>query len=170
MKFSVTVLTLLFSTLVAADGLSFFGSGQRVLDDKGGPVTGDSPLKYCKAQHADDILSLDHVNLSPNPPTAGNKLTIEAVGTLLEPLEKDAYVILQVKYGLIRLVNMKQDLCDQVSNVNLECPVQEGKITISKDVDLPSEIPPGKYEVLADAYTKDDRHIICLEATVVFSR
>jgi len=172
MKFSISLITLLFSTsLVAADGLSFFGNGQNVLDDKGGPVPGENPLTYCKADHSSDILQLDHVNLNPNPPTAGNTLTIEAVGKLLQPLEKGAYVVLQVKYGLIRLVNVQQDLCDQVSNVDLECPIDEGKITIVKDVELPKEIPPGTYSVFADAYTKDGKdHIICLEATVTFTR
>ncbi|ESZ95695.1 putative Phosphatidylglycerol/phosphatidylinositol transfer protein [Sclerotinia borealis F-4128] len=172
MKFSISVLTLLFSSsLVAAEGLSLFGNGQKVLDDKGGAVPGINPLTYCKADHSSDILQLDHVNLTPNPPTAGNKLTIEAVGTLSQKLEKGAYVILQVKYGLIRLVNMQQDLCDQVANVDLKCPVDEGKITIVKDVDLPKEIPPGTYSVFADAYTKDGKdHIICLEATITFSR
>jgi hypothetical protein len=170
MKFSATILTLLFSNLVASNGLSFFSGGQKTLEDKGGPVTGDSPLTYCQAQHDDDILVLDHVNLTPNPPTAGNTLTIEAVGTLLEPLEKDSYVILTVKYGLIKLVNTRQDLCAQVSNVDLECPVEKGKITIQKDVELPAEIPNGKYTVFADAYTRDNKKIICLEATVVFAK
>ena len=61
---------------------------------------------------------------------------------MLEDIEKKAYVILQVKYGLIRLVNTQADLCDQVSNVDLECPIKKGKTTITKDVELPKEIPP----------------------------
>jgi hypothetical protein len=69
-------------------------------------------------------------------------LTIEASGELLEDIEKGAYVILQVKYGLIRLVNTQADLCEQVSNVDLECPIKKGKTTITKDVELPNEIPP----------------------------
>ncbi|QSZ33120.1 hypothetical protein DSL72_002706 [Monilinia vaccinii-corymbosi] len=172
MKFSTSLITFLFSsTLVAAEGFSLFGNGQKVLDNKGAAVPGSNPLTHCKADHSSDILKLDHVNLSPNPPTAGNKLIIEAVGTLTHKLEKGAYVILQVKYGLIRLINMQQDLCDQVSNVDLECPVDKGKIKITKDVDLPKEIPPGTYSVFADAYTKDGKeHIICLEATITFSR
>lgn len=71
MKFSISLITLLFSsTFVTAEGLSFYGNGQKVLDDKGGPVPGNNPLTYCKADHSSDILSLDHVNLNPNPPTA----------------------------------------------------------------------------------------------------
>ncbi|CZR62456.1 probable phosphatidylglycerol/phosphatidylinositol transfer protein [Phialocephala subalpina] len=166
MKLPLSLASLLLSTFVAAEGLSLFG-GQKVLDEAT-KVPGDNPLNYCAAEHSDDILVLDHVNLNPNPPSAGQSLTIEAVGTLLEDVEEGAYVILQVKYGLIRLVNTQANLCDQVSNVDLSCPIKKGKATITKDVELPKEIPPGKYTVFADAYTKDAKKIICLEATVQF--
>jgi hypothetical protein len=71
MKLSLGLITLLLSSLVASEGLSFsFGvSGQKPLGD-GEAVPGDNPLTYCKAEHADDILILDHVNLTPNPPQA----------------------------------------------------------------------------------------------------
>lgn len=72
----------------------------------------------------------------------GETLTIEAVGDLLEDVGEGAYVVLQVKYGLIRLVNTEADLCEQVSNVDLSCPIKKGKTTITKDVELPKEIPP----------------------------
>jgi ML domain len=99
-------------------------------------------------------------------------------------VEAGAYVVLQVKYGLITLVKQTMDLCDQVKNVDLDCPI-EGDVTITKDVDLPREIPPvclhvslqialanqlkqGLYTVLADAYTKDDDKLTCLTAKVRF--
>jgi len=167
MKLSLSLVTVLLSTFVSSEGLSLFGGGQKVLDEAT-KVPGDNPLSYCQAEHVDDLLVLDHVNLDPNPPNAGQTLTIEAVGTLLEDVEDGAYVILQVKYGLIRLVNTQANLCEQVSNVDLSCPVKKGKTTITKDVELPNEIPPGKYTVFADAYTKDKKKIICLEATVQF--
>lgn len=72
----------------------------------------------------------------------GASLTIEAVATFLEDVEEGAYVILQVKYGLIKLVNTEADLCDQVSNVDLECPIKKGQRIIRKEVELPKEIPP----------------------------
>lgn len=77
-----------------------------------------------------------------NRANRGESLTIDVVGTLLEDVEEGAYVILQVKYGLIRLVNTQADLCEQVTNVDLKCPIKKGKTTISKDVQLPKEIPP----------------------------
>jgi ML domain len=109
-------------------------------------------------------------------------------------VEAGAYVVLQVKYGLITLVKQTVDLCDQVKNVELSCPLDAGDLTIKKDVDLPKEIPPvrvifsnpfscicisyvsgmanninqGQYTVLADAYTKDDEPITCLTAKIKF--
>ena len=59
-----------------------------------------------------------------------------------ETIVKGAYIQLQVKYGLIRLVNAKADLCEQVENVDLECPIEKGVVSITKDIELPKEIPP----------------------------
>lgn len=65
-----------------------------------------------------------------------------ASGFVNETIVQDAYVILQVKYGLIRLISTKADLCEQIKNVDLECPIEKGKIAIVKDIELPKEIPP----------------------------
>lgn len=78
--------------------------------------------------------------------------------------------MLQVKYGLIRIINQKANLCDTVQNVDLECPLKKGNLKLTKDVDLPKEIPPGKYNVVADVMSKDDEKITCLTATVEFHR
>lgn len=77
---------------------------------------------------------------------------------------------LQVKYGLITIIRQTADLCDTVKNVDLECPLDEGETKLSKDVDLPKQIPPGKYTVTADVYTKDEEEVTCLQATVEFKR
>jgi len=80
-------------------------------------------------------------------------------------------VQLQVKYGLITIIRQKADLCDTVGKVDLECPLVKDKETVlSKDVDLPREIPPGKYTVVADVFTQDDKKVTCLTATVEFHR
>lgn len=53
-----------------------------------------------------------------------------------------AYVTIVVKYGLIKILTLKEDLCDQMKNVDKECPLKKGDTTITKDVELPSRIPP----------------------------
>ncbi|KAL2171717.1 hypothetical protein VTG60DRAFT_2013 [Thermothelomyces hinnuleus] len=133
-------------------------------------VPGQNPLKFCDADRATDLVTIDEVILTPNPPEAGTTLVIEATGTVKERILQGAYVNLEVKYGYIRLINTQADLCKEIQNVDLECPIEKGKISITKTVDLPKEIPPGKYTVQADVYTKDNEHITCLTATVFFNR
>ena len=77
---------------------------------------------------------------------------------------------LQVKYGLITIIKQDADLCDTVKNVDLACPIKKGTTELTKEVELPKQIPPGKYTVLADVETKDKKKVTCLTATVVFSR
>lgn len=73
---------------------------------------------------------------------SGVTLSIKASGVLSEDVEEGAKVHLQVKYGLIRIINQEADLCDNLKNVDLECPLKKGPMELTKDVDLPKEIPP----------------------------
>ncbi|KAF2013014.1 hypothetical protein BU24DRAFT_425582 [Aaosphaeria arxii CBS 175.79] len=132
-------------------------------------VPGSNPLFFC-ADPKDNLLEIEKVDLSPNPPEAGKTLTIKATGDFKEKIDEGAKVHVQVKYGLITLINQEADLCDTITNVDLKCPLEKGEMTLSKDVELPSQIPPGKYSVLADVYTKDGDKITCLTAHVEFHR
>lgn len=49
---------------------------------------------------------------------------------------------LQVKYGLITLINQERDACDTIEQADLKCPLKKGELSLTKDVDLPREIPP----------------------------
>ncbi|KAK0671138.1 putative Phosphatidylglycerol/phosphatidylinositol transfer protein precursor [Cercophora samala] len=169
MRFSTTVLAL--ATAVSANPLNtFHGEKQSLVRRDDLAIPGDNPLKYCDADRGDDIITIEKVDLTPNPPEAGTTLVIEASGTVKETILEGAYVNLQVKYGYIRLINTQADLCKEIKNVDLDCPIEKGKISITKSVDLPKEIPPGKYTVEADVYSVDDEHITCLTATVVFGK
>ncbi|KAI0815438.1 phosphatidylinositol transfer protein [Xylaria sp. FL0064] len=131
-------------------------------------VPGDSPLQFCDADHSEDMVHIENVDLLPNPPESGADLVIRATGTVFERIEEGAYVQLVVKYGLIRLINTTADLCEQVENVDLKCPIEKGVLSITKSVEIPKEVPPGTYNVFADVYSVDDKPITCLQATVTF--
>jgi hypothetical protein len=95
---------------------------------------------------------------------------------------------IQVKYGLITLINQERDLCETIEKADLECPLKKGEMSMTKDVDLPNEIPPvcrvptlklrsweltctqGTYTVIADVYTESGKKITCLTAKVAFHR
>ncbi|MCJ1260305.1 Phosphatidylglycerol/phosphatidylinositol transfer protein [Lobaria immixta] len=164
MKFTATLLTLLFASLAASTSL--FGSSQTILADDDVDVPGKNPLKFCQAND-NYLLTIDFVDLTPNPPLPGKTLTIKAAGNFTADVAEGAYINLSVKYGLITLLRRQADLCEQMKNVDEECPL-DGEKVLTKDVELPSRIPPGSYSVLADVYTKDDEQITCLIADVHF--
>ena len=66
---------------------------------------------------------------------------IEAAGSFTEEVEEGAYINLSVKYGLIKLISLKVDLCEQMKEVDETCPLNGDK-KITKSVDIPSEVPP----------------------------
>ncbi|KAL8642436.1 MAG: hypothetical protein Q9228_000864 [Teloschistes exilis] len=164
MKLLLACCPLFLSTLVASHSFLAGSLGQKPLVDLS--VPGDNPLEFC-SDPSGFILTINHVDLEPNPPKKGQALQIKAKGNFTEEIEQDAYINLSVKYGLITLVNTKADLCEQMKEVDETCPLR-GVKDFTKEVTLPKEIPPGKYTVLADVYTKYDEKITCLKAQVQF--
>ncbi|KAL8780486.1 MAG: hypothetical protein Q9213_006446 [Squamulea squamosa] len=167
MKLAFSTAPLFLSCLVASRSFPFVGNQQQILADDNLSVPGNNPLSFC-SDPTNFILTIDNVDLDPNPPVKGEALQIKAKGNFTEKVEQDAYINLSVKYGLITLINTKADLCEQMKEVDESCPL-EGAKDFTKDVTLPKEIPRGSYTVLADVYTKDDEQITCLKATVHFS-
>ncbi|KIV89454.1 hypothetical protein PV10_06853 [Exophiala mesophila] len=168
MKVSSVVLALLSATAVSSRSL--FGSSQNALvDEPKFPVPGKNPLNFC-ADPKDYILTVDFVDLVPNPPVPGEKLTIIANGTFSKDIDPGATVFLQVKYGLITLIKQEADLCDNLGQIDLSCPLKEGALSLVKEVDIPKQVPPGKYTVLADVNTVDKEKVTCMESTITFTR
>ncbi|KAH1489718.1 Phosphatidylglycerol/phosphatidylinositol transfer protein [Aspergillus fumigatus] len=160
---AATLFVCLAPLSASARSISFLDSTQAPIQLETFPVKGDNPLVYC-SDPSGNILQIESVDLVPNPPLPGQTLSINASGNLKERVEEGAYVALEVKYGLITLIKQTADLCEQIKNVDLECPLEKGEMTLTKQVDLPSHIPPGKYNVHADVYTKDGKKITCLDA------
>lgn len=131
------------------------------------PIPGDSPLLQCDVTEP-QLLNLQSVIIEPNPPVKGANLTIVAKGYLAKDIVDGAYVEVDVRYGFIKLVHETFDICEEITKVDMECPVKAGQQIVMKEVEIPAEVPPGKYTVVARAYTKDDEFITCLSGTVEF--
>jgi len=131
------------------------------------PVPGDNPFLFCddSAEHTVDITRVD---LDPNPLVAGMPLRIKASGTVKATVLPDAAVDVTVKYGLITMLRQKFDICENADQVDMECPIKEGKLNLEKSVDIPRQIPPGKYTVMANATNFDGSLLTCIMATVSF--
>lgn len=144
-------------------------SNQHILSDGVDKnVPGNNDFSYCNEDFKEDIVQLDFVDLSPKVPKKGEKFLIKASGKLREETKEGAFVRVKVAYGLITLINIQADLCEQISNVDLSCPLEKGTFKIEKEVKLPSEIPMGIYRVSADAYNVDDERLVCLTSQIKF--
>jgi hypothetical protein len=71
---------------------------------------------------------------------SGQKLTVTANGTFTKDIEPGATVFLQVKYGLITLIKQEADLCDNLPKIDLACPLKEGVLSITKEVNIPAQV------------------------------
>lgn len=131
-------------------------------------IPGGSPLELCDAS-SQQLLTINSLEISPNPPQRGQNLTIVGDGLLLKAIEDGAYVDVVVNYGYIKLIQQTYDLCEELPQVGMECPLEKGEYDLIKAVELPSQIPPGKYTVSARAYTKDDDLITCLTGSIEFT-
>ncbi|EFQ99924.1 phosphatidylglycerol/phosphatidylinositol transfer protein [Nannizzia gypsea CBS 118893] len=170
MRFSSPALVaVLLSPLALAAPPSLFRDTSQVFlhTDQDLKVPGVNPLEFCD-DPANNLLTIERVDLSPNPPVPGQPLVIKASGIFSERIEKGATVHLQVTYGFLQLINMDMDLCDQTDKVGLNCPIEKGKTVLKKTVDIPQQVPPGKYIVRADVLTADKKPVTCLTASVVF--
>ncbi|CDK28889.1 unnamed protein product [Kuraishia capsulata CBS 1993] len=132
------------------------------------PVPGGSPVSICDSTQP-QLLTLKELVMTPNPPERGANLTISGTGFLKETVDDGAYVDVDVSYGYIKLLHQTFDLCEEVSEVDLKCPVKAGAYEITKEVEIPAQVPPGKYVVYARAYTKDDDLIACITGSVEFT-
>ncbi|CAR22154.1 Phosphatidylglycerol/phosphatidylinositol transfer protein [Lachancea thermotolerans] len=134
------------------------------------PIPGDSPLEQCDADDK-QLLTIQLVNLLPNPPVRGENVTVSAAGHVKETIKEGAYVDVEVRLGYIKLLTQTYDLCEELEKNDvggLKCPIAPGDYKIDKTVEIPQEVPPGKYTVLARAYTEDDDEITCLSGDIFF--
>ncbi|KAF6010940.1 hypothetical protein HII13_003053 [Brettanomyces bruxellensis] len=126
------LLTEILFCLTSASAFSvkqFMKDGQtQILNE---PIPGESPLELCDSLQP-QILTLDSLKMDPVPPERGENLTIIASGTLSAPVEEGAYVDVDVDYGLIKLIHATYDLCEELPNVDMKCPIKKGHYELNK--------------------------------------
>eukprot|EP00842_Homolaphlyctis_polyrhiza_P000226 jgi/Hompol1/1203/HPOL_005536-RA len=111
-----------------------------------------------------DVLTLEQFELQPDPPQRGGVLVVTGRGQLSEDVVLGSTAQVKVKLGFIQILDQQFDLCDKVTNVDLECPLLAGPVAFSKGFDIPGSLPPGKYTVNVDVTNANGHHIGCLHA------
>jgi len=170
MKVSAVLLAATSAASVSAGSSSWMSGGSQVVINENFKIPGDNPLYFCD-DPKDYLLEIENVDLDPNPPLPGQTLSITAKGNFKKEVEEGSKMHLTVRYNnLITLINQDADTCETVKKADLECPLKKGEMKLTKDVELPQQIPPGKYNVKAEVKTKDGDLITCLTAEIAFHR
>ncbi|KAK7033967.1 hypothetical protein VNI00_012594 [Paramarasmius palmivorus] len=128
--------------------------------------------KYDDCGYPTDAIQIREIEISPDPPQAGEKLSITVIAEAIERIEEGAHVVVAVKLGLIKILNKDFNVCEEAhkANTTIQCPVEKGEYNVTQIVDLPKEIPPAKYRVEARGYTVDEDDMLCLNMDVDFRK
>ncbi|KAF9460819.1 ML domain-containing protein [Collybia nuda] len=150
----------------------------------GNPLVSQTPLTNVGRAHttegwsysdcglASDVVQIESINVSPDPPKPGQALTVTVKAAVTSPIEEGAYADVVVKLGLIKLLQKRFDLCEEAINANatVQCPVEAGVYTIAQTVDLPREIPRAKFSVSVRGFTGEDEDMFCVDLKVDFMK
>eukprot|EP00026_Physarum_polycephalum_P021164 Phypoly_transcript_24239.p1 GENE.Phypoly_transcript_24239~~Phypoly_transcript_24239.p1 ORF type:complete len:169 (+),score=16.80 Phypoly_transcript_24239:76-507(+) len=109
---------------------------------------------------AGDDLTITSVTISPDPPTKGSNLTVSVVGTMNTQVTTGSYVQLKVKYGIITIINQKENLCGAPSPI--ACPINTGPWKQAVSVNIDNSVPSGSYSASAEFTDQNGKQIACV--------
>ncbi|KAG2199247.1 hypothetical protein INT47_010622 [Mucor saturninus] len=151
-------LALLLTTVVGLSNASFLPG--LVMQEDVGTYMQESTKLITNCGDASDILTIDYVTLSPDPPVKGEELTIDFKGYLSETVPNGTTVQVIVKYGVVKLIQKTFDFCEKIEEVDEKCPIPQGELSFTK----------GKYTVHAEVKTPEEKRVVCLIGQTIFPR
>ncbi|KAI9460885.1 ML domain-containing protein [Lactarius psammicola] len=168
------LLALIFVSLFVASNAGFLPTSQQqqLVTNQGSPVHTTDGWKYEDCGLPTDPIQIESITVSPDPPKPGQDLTVLVKAQAQEQVQDGAYADVQVKLGLIKILQKQFDLCKEARNANtsVQCPVEKGSYVVEHTVALPKEIPQAKFNVNVQAYTIDDDDLFCVKLEVSFMR
>ncbi|EPQ28113.1 uncharacterized protein PFL1_04440 [Pseudozyma flocculosa PF-1] len=117
-----------------------------------------------------EIVDVQSIEVSPDPPKPGQNLTVRAKGTISEEVSDGTFADVVVKLGLIKLLTRRFDVCQEAraNKAELQCPLAPGEYELTHTVALPREIPPAKFNVHITGANQDESDLLCLDLSINF--
>ncbi|MDH6130710.1 hypothetical protein P3T37_000077 [Kitasatospora sp. MAA4] len=135
---------------------------------------------YTDAGLPSDPLQIESLLVSPDPPKPGSTVTLRINAVAVEAIEDGAYFDLVIKLGLVKLLQRRYDLFEElrgggVDALKLSCdtsdgkgPIPKGRTVLTAVIDLPREIPRAKFMLNVRAFTVNDDDLAALDIKVDF--
>jgi hypothetical protein len=111
------------------------------------------------------VAHFNYLYLTPETPARGQTLQIDA-SVLLKQTVPEGRIDVLVKMGVVQILKRSFDLCEEIQRVDMQCPLQQGNVTLVRDVEIPGEVPPGNFFVQAKVFTTEEKPVACLKGTV----
>lgn len=125
---------------------------------------------YVDAGMPEYPFQLRSITVSPDPPEPGKDLEYTIRGQLAAPLAEGAYVDVQVRLGLVKLLTRRLDLCEELRRLGVKTPMPAGDFELVRKVALPREIPQAKFKISANGYTANDEDLFDVNIFVDFMK
>ncbi|CAH1760327.1 6238_t:CDS:10 [Entrophospora sp. SA101] len=90
----------------------------------------------------EDILLIHHIELTPDPPKKGQELRVQGTGYFKETVTDGSYINVVIKYGIMKIYEIRLDLCEKAPEVDENCPIEKGNHTVDKSVEIPGNVFP----------------------------
>ncbi|KAL1923714.1 uncharacterized protein VTP21DRAFT_8694 [Calcarisporiella thermophila] len=128
-----------------------------------------SGFENCSTEQA--VIRNRAVFLQPNPPRAGEPLAVSWRGVVLQPIRPGSKLKVTVTtpgllWGDLTVMDKEWDLCRTASKWGRKCPLPAGNLKLQEVVDVPSYVPPGKYNVMLKAFSPTSKQIGCVKFIV----
>ncbi|KAF8901778.1 ML domain-containing protein [Mucidula mucida] len=135
------------------------------------PIADDTTesWSYTDCGRPTDPIQLESIAVSPDPPKAGEDLTVTVRALVTEAVEEGAYAEVIVKLGRVKILTTTFDICEE-ARYDVSCPMRKGPHIVVHTVALPNDIPRAKFTVDINAYTVDDDDLMCLNLEADFMK
>lgn len=124
--------------------------------------------RICNAES--NTFHLDTLEITPDPPVKGKELIVMVEGSLDTEISQGSSMDIVVKFNRITLLKRRLDFCDELENASgspVKCPIAAGPKKWIIHVDLPSQIPSGRYSADIQLTDQKNRSAFCAQAKIL---
>lgn len=137
-------------------------------DDDGDDGEASLPKGWHNCGTHEDLFHIHAFSMTPDPPKRSRQLAVRVAGELSETLQ-GGLLNYTVMYGVIPIVQDSLELCEalRMEPKIPQCPLKGGNWDVTHEVEMPREVPFGRYTVKAQAWSPQGKRIFCVEGTTV---
>jgi ML domain len=125
----------------------------------------EGPFQLCIGT-SEERLKMESFEVIPPTPMKHKNATMSATGYFSAPVTQGSSIHLQILLGNLPFYTKTADLCEVSSSLNLPCPIEKGRYTISRTEQVPGYVIPGTYGLKMFATTPDGKQISCMEGKI----